>query len=314
MKIVRRTLADGTVREYRYRRSATRILPHSLGAVIQEYRRSPEYAVLSPSTKVVYERAIALMEPLYRVDLAALKRRHAVKLRDKHRTTPAIANQIIAVMAILMGRAVEMEYVPFNPIVKVGRLAVGEYARWDDAAVAYALEHLPARFRKPIILALYTGQRSGDVLAMKWSDYDGAGIQVAQQKTGVRLWVPCHSALRAALEEWKRDRASLYIVTDSYGQPYKAKAFHSIFSREIRQHPALNGLVFHGLRKTAAAKMAEAGCSPHEIAAITGHKTMQMILHYTSQAEQRSRATAAITKLENAGKTSPKPLTGKGAL
>lgn len=311
MKIVRRKLANGTIREYRYRRRRNRILPHSLGAIIQEYRRSPEYEALKPATKVVYERAIALMAKAYTTDISEIKRRHAISQRNKLKDTPAMANQVVAVLSLLMAYAVAMEYIPSNPVYRVPKLEVGEYARWEDAAVTYALAAFPKRLCRPLTLALYTGQRCGDVLRMRWSDYEDGGIQVVQEKTGARVWIPCHSTLKAALEEWKRDRTSVYIVTDSRGQPYRPKAFQSIFSREMRKHRALNGLVFHGLRKTAAAKMAEAGCSLHEIAAITGHKTVEMIMHYTSQAEQKARARAAIEKLENAGKTGPKPLTGK---
>jgi len=51
--------------------------------------------------------------------------------------------------------------------------------------------------------------------------------------------------------------------------------------------------VFHGLRKAA-----EAGCSTHEIAAITGHATLGMVELCTREADQRRRASAAIGKLE----------------
>jgi hypothetical protein len=53
------------------------------------------------------------------------------------------------------------------------------------------------------------------------------------------------------------------------------------------------------LRKTAARKLAEAGCSELEIQAITGHATSRMVSHYTKGASQRKRAAAAMTKLEN---------------
>ena len=56
----------------------------------------------------------------------------------------------------------------------------------------------------------------------------------------------------------------------------------------------------HGLRKTAARKLADAGCSEDEIKSITGHTTSLMVGHYTKTAEKKKRATAAILKLENA--------------
>jgi integrase len=48
--------------------------------------------------------------------------------------------------------------------------------------------------------------------------------------------------------------------------------------------------------------LAEAGCSTHEIAAITGHETLAMVELYTRGADQKRRAAAAIQKLELASK------------
>jgi integrase len=58
--------------------------------------------------------------------------------------------------------------------------------------------------------------------------------------------------------------------------------------------------VLHGLRKTAARKLADAGCSEEEIKAITGHASSRMVAQYTKNADKRKRASAAIHKLENA--------------
>ena len=61
--------------------------------------------------------------------------------------------------------------------------------------------------------------------------------------------------------------------------------------------------MFHGLRKSATKALADAGCSPHEIMAITGHKTLAMVREVLrSKAEQKKLAKAAILKLENARK------------
>jgi len=65
----------------------------------------------------------------------------------------------------------------------------------------------------------------------------------------------------------------------------------------------LTGLTFHGLRYTAAARLAEAGCSSKEIASVTGHKSLAMIEKYSRDADQRQQAGAAILRWENAGST-----------
>ena len=52
----------------------------------------------------------------------------------------------------------------------------------------------------------------------------------------------------------------------------------------------------HGLRKAAARRLAEAGCTEHEIAAITGHASLREVARYTRAADQRRLADAAMTK------------------
>ena len=287
------------------------ILPRSLGAVVKEYQNSPEFAALKPATKLVYWRAMDRIAGPdgkgYIVKVEEIRRRHIIQLRDRWRHSPASANQIINMMSVLLKYARDMEYVEINVAAGVKQLAVGEIRRWTDEEVAYALDRFPDQYRRAVLLALYTGQRQGDIVKMTWTDYDGEGIQVTQQKTGMKLWIPCHEALRVELEDWRQDRAATTILVAHDGKPYRNGAiFSSSFSRFMKGHPALAGAVFHGLRKTAAAKLAEAGCTAHEIASITGHKSLAMLALYTAEAEQRTRAKAAVHKLELRGAKSLK--------
>jgi integrase len=55
--------------------------------------------------------------------------------------------------------------------------------------------------------------------------------------------------------------------------------------------------VTHGLRKAAARCLAEAGCSANEIAAITGHASLDEITRYMKAAEQKNFAQSAIDRL-----------------
>lgn len=303
-KIVRKRMADGTIKEYRYQRK--RPLVGSLGWLIQDYRQSPEFRGLAPSTKTTYLRAFGHMADLYAVAVEDIRRRHVKKLRDRHQDTPALANQIAAVFSVLFNYAVDQELRGDNPAYKLKPLPTGEYRRWSDAQLDVAMT-MPERFRRAVVLALYTGQRQGDLCAMRWSDYDGLGVAVVQQKTKVKLWIPAHVDLRAELDEWRADRSALTVLTDSRGRPWRADNFATVFSAEVKKHPELRGLVFHGLRKTAAAKLAEAGCSPHEIGAVTGHKTLAMVQRYTIEAEQKRRALAAMGKLETVSADGWKP-------
>ena len=53
----------------------------------------------------------------------------------------------------------------------------------------------------------------------------------------------------------------------------------------------------HGLRKAAARRLAEAGCTEHEIAAITGHASLREVQRYTKAADQKRLAAAAMQKV-----------------
>jgi hypothetical protein len=53
-------------------------------------------------------------------------------------------------------------------------------------------------------------------------------------------------------------------------------------------------LSLHGLRKAAATRLASAGCTHHEIKAITGHKTLSEIERYTREAEKAQLAVSGM--------------------
>jgi integrase len=74
------------------------------------------------------------------------------------------------------------------------------------------------------------------------------------------------------------------------------------FSQWMRGAIASAGLPLecqpHGLRKAAGRRLAEAGCTAHEIMAVLGHKTLTEAERYTRDADQARLASAAVAKLE----------------
>ncbi len=53
----------------------------------------------------------------------------------------------------------------------------------------------------------------------------------------------------------------------------------------------------HGLRKARAHRLAEAGATPHEIAAVTGHATLAEVERYTRAAERAGMADSGFAKM-----------------
>src|SRR5262249_58969093 len=89
------------------------------------------------------------------------------------------------------------------------------------------------------------------------------------------------------------------------GKPFSAAGCGNWF-REQCDMANLRHCSGHGLRKAAARRLAEAGCTEHEIAAITGHASLREVARYTKAVDEKKLATAAMDKVK-AGTSSVKP-------
>jgi integrase len=126
---------------------------------------------------------------------------------------------------------------------------------------------------------------------MTWRNIDLARntISVVQEKTGAELELAVHRKLREVLDGWPREH--VVVLRRS------PESLGNLMAEAISAAGLPTRCVLHGLRKAAARRLAEAGATPHEIAAITGHKTLQEVARYTKKVEQRGLAVAGIAKL-----------------
>ncbi len=134
----------------------------------------------------------------------------------------------------------------------------------------------PPHIALPFLLALYTGQRQGDLRALTWRQYDGERIVLRQQKTkrhvSVKLAAPVRTALevaRASLAEPPTPEAHI-LVTDRGGDPWTEYGFRNSWAK-VKAEAGIVGRTFHDLRGTAVTMFAMAGATVAEIATMTGH-------------------------------------------
>jgi integrase len=132
---------------------------------------------------------------------------------------------------------------------------------------------------------------------MRWSDIRDGLVSVKQSKTGKALVIPVHRDLAAVLVA--TPRTAVTILTTKAGTPWQS-GFKASWSKELTRIGWPDGLVFHGLRKSAVCFMLEAGCSTAEVSAVTG-QTLVMVEHYAKQVRQGGLAASAVLKWE--GKT-----------
>lgn len=143
--------------------------------------------------------------------------------------------------------------------------------------------------------ALYTGQRQGDLIDMKWGHIDNGRIKIVQQKTGVELWVPIHPTLQQIIRVMPKN--NIHVLTTATKNKWTASNLKLKFKKASRAAGLPENKVFHGLRKTATVKLIEAGCTFDEVKAITGHKTSSMVELYARGTNQERLASQAMLKL-----------------
>lgn len=303
-RIVKKTLADGTVKEYRYDRDkpAAPDTSDSIGALLEAYHRAPEWRGLRPATQKSYDRYLAHLDALAPVPVTALRRREILAIRDliSERRGPAAGNKFVRVVATLLAWAVDREWIQHSPATRIRAAAGGHMRAWTVAEYDRIVPLLPEHLRRAVVLARYTGQRRGDLVALPWTAYNGATVRLRQQKTGTALVIPAAAPLKAELDVWRRDASAVQILTSKRGLPWLASHLSWRLGVALAAiDPSFAGLNIHGLRLLAATSLAEAGCSTHEIASITGHRTLTMVSLYTKSADQERLAGAAIERLDN---------------
>jgi integrase len=194
----------------------------------------------------------------------------------------------------------------FNPTMRMTRHYQhdGEgHLAWPDDVIEKFDQDCPAHLQFVRLGLHYTGQRGGDVAAMKWEDFDGARIHIVQEKTGKKLWLNCPKPLLVALKREQRKTNREFIFVHAYGEPWANAQTLSHAIRNRLEALGINdkassekGYTMHGLRKNAGMELAEAGCTVEEIMAVLGHKTPRMALFYCEQARQKVMNENAVGK------------------
>lgn len=268
---------------------------------------SRPFQTLAASTRKNYLRQLGLIKKkLGEIPLEGVTRKVLIEYLETVPGTVAvrhIARNVWRNIFLLAGARGGIKDNPATGIVMAGNRRRTEL--WMPEDIAAWLSYCDGdpsgpRWRIMLMLLLYTGQRIGDVLAMTWADYDGDYIRVVQEKTNAKVEVYCHHVLKAELEAW---RGSLRVFGATILTRYDGKplSYNRVRNKATEALKTIGRphLQLRDLRRTATTKLAEAGCTVPQIAAITGHsiERCQRILD-TYVVRTRTTAKEAIRKLE----------------
>ena len=330
---VRKKLANGSVATYYYdRKTKTRLegepgtpkFRHSLQAarnaprstagasaktvadLINEYEASAHFRTkLSEETRRSYRLGLSKILSEYGdVALEDLEdkaiRGDVFQWRDgMAKKGPRAADFATQMFCTIVSFAYDRGLVSINHLLRMGKLAHSDRSDiiWEPEHIEAFCRVAPLVLRRAVILALYTGQRRGDLLRLTRANYDGQYIHLVQQKTGMEVHVPVHRDLKPVLDAPADNPLGLYLPSPM-GLPYLNFA-RDFKAAKRRAGPEVDRLHFHDLRGTAVTRLSEAGAEVTEIATFTGHslQSVAVILErYLSRTKRLS--TRALEKLE----------------
>lgn len=272
----------------------------TLGGLIVSYKSSPAYAALRQTTRTAYRTPLEALRTTHghRTLSGMSRERINEKILHPYADRPGAGLFALKVLRVLVRHGIDIGWLKSDPTLGIKRPKGGEIRSWTDAEIRVFEAHhkVGKRERLAFALMLHTGQRRSDVHRMTWADIQGGKIKVIQQKTGAKLTIPLHDELRRILDVTPREHVT--ILNTAFGKPFTVDGFSGFMRDAIKDAGLPLGCQPHGLRKAAGRRLAEAGCTAHEIMSILGHKSLAEAERYTREADQARLAGAAIHKLE----------------
>jgi integrase len=278
---------------------------NSLAAVLLAYRKSSDWAGLSPATRRQRETVYrAVVETAGAVPLREITTEVIRDGRERRAATPHGANNFLKAMRGFFAWAVETKHITADPTKGV-KLLVGAndahgFHTWSEEELDRFEAKWPigTRERLAFDLLLYTGLRRGDAVRVGLQHVRDGVITIRTEKhrrgkPGEQVSIPILAPLAESLDATKT--GDLRFLTTEAGHPWVKESFTNWFSDACRKAGCKGSA--HGLRKAGATRAAERGASERQLMAIFGWSTGKMAQHYTRDADRKRLARDAAQLL-----------------
>ncbi|MVA47758.1 tyrosine-type recombinase/integrase [Agrobacterium vitis] len=280
--------------------------PGTVSALVVSYYQTSDFQRLSESTKTTYRGIIERFREEHGTKrVHHMQAQNVKKIIGEKAATPAAANNLLRIIHILMLHAVDLQWRrddPTKDVKKIRHKSEG-FLTWEEHHIEQftAYHKQGTRAHLALSLLLYTGQRRSDVVRMGRQHVRDGWISIVQQKTGQLVEIPFHAAFKDVLNALPLK--NMTFLTTAQGKPFTPAGFTNWFRDMTKEAGLPDKLSPHGLRKAACRRLAEAGCTPHQIMAISGHQSLDEVTRYTVAASRRELATQAAPHLQGGGKS-----------
>lgn len=260
----------------------------TVARLVQDYRRSPEFLALAPSTRILYGDFLdRLADKAGALSIDEFNGKEGrERIRDwRGDVSPRTADQVRAVIGALSTWARQNDQADrdFRPVADMPALYTAPPQHvWTRDDVGNAMTKLPPHLSNVVALALNTGLRRGDLCAVTWASVDrDAGLLKWYTGKGAKhrrqAMIPLTGALRMTLDRCKaftpRPRSkkrpkpppeAVTILTNVYGLPWKPTGLSSSMDKALADIGVTGTL--HGLRRASATHLAAQGLTSRQIA------------------------------------------------
>jgi integrase len=279
--------------------AATRTRAGSINAMIVGYLGSAQFHNLASTSQAQYRRILEGLRREYgNRSIATLERKHVVMMLDTKAETPVAARDFLRCLRLLVQYAISIGVRQDDPTagVRVKLPRSDGFRTWTEADIATfeAAYPLGSKPRLALALLLGTAARCSDVVRLGRGNVRNGAVHLTAQKTGAALAIPTTAALAETINVAAPSGAIVFLVNE-HGRAFTARGFSKWFVKQC-DRIGLKGLSAHGLRKAACRRLAEAGCSANEIAAISGHASLREVERYTRAADQARMARNAVAR------------------
>lgn len=274
--------------------------PGSFGRIITDYYQTADFSNLSTNSRALYKAALEPLAKRYGHNAVnAITEDRVVDMIEKiGERAPQMANLTRSVLLKALSVAHRRKWIP-RKITGEGitEYRGGEHRAWtlDEMNAFEKRWPVGTRERLAYALLLYTGQRGGDVVAMNRRDAMAGYFSLTQEKTGEEMRLPIAQPLLDAIKAVPAN--GLTVIGDRHGRPIQRRTLTKMLKAACAAAGLPKDCVPHGLRKAILVRLAEAGASAKELAAISGHRSTKLLDHYTRAANQAVLASNAMARL-----------------
>ena len=279
---------------------ASRSQHGTIAALTVTYFNSHEFKTLADSTKATYRNIIQRIRNEHGDKrVALLQREHIVAMLSKRADTPAAANNWLRMVRMLMRLAIVEKLRTDDPTLTIKSVRTNSdgHEPWPDDEIARyrAFHKLGSRARLAMEVLYATTMRRSDLVRVGRQNVRDGIMSFKQKKTKVWVEIPLLPEAKEAIDAVPHDHLTFLVTV--FGKPFTAAGFGNRFHDWCKEAGIKTGLSAHGLRGAGATRLANEGCTDHQIMAWGGWTTLKEVQRYTRKANRRRLAQDAAQKL-----------------